>query len=205
MKKVITCLDCEQMFFLRSLLFVRNQLHTKNTYTHTPYHNFFLSFFEHFSHFVCLSLFFSSFFLSHSPFFALTVLACIHTHTYASQTQCTCMLHYIRWYISTNPQYHRSHDRALTAVVAAAAAAATVCWCNPQIVVWCIAICEFKWISGHWKPMNLFVRSLVYTFFYLISISCLLLSFQIATTATTNNTRLHSKGSFCTEAHCNPL
>lgn len=149
MKKVITCLGCRaDVCFLRSLLFVRNQLHTENTYTHThsTISHFFLFLFTSIFlvHFVCLSLFFLLLF--YLILFAGPGGACTYTlytpyerthrRTHAlipkhhrHNAQCTCMLHYIRSYYFQ--QIHNIivvDDRALAAVIAAA----TVCRCNPQ-------------------------------------------------------------------------
>lgn len=126
-KKVITCLGCRaDVCFLRSLLFVRNQLHTKNTYTHTRIHTRHITFFSSFlrafffSHFVCLSLFFLLLF--YLILFACPGGAWMHTlytlyepyartHTNTSQTQCSMHMHVALHSLilfPTNPQYHRS-------------------------------------------------------------------------------------------------
>lgn len=98
-KKVITCLDCQSRCFLeRSLLFVRNQLHTKNTYTHTHSisHSFFFLFSSIFLNFMCVSRFFFSFIvISFSFFSALMVLACI-VHSYTIHVVYECMHAYKR-------------------------------------------------------------------------------------------------------------
>lgn len=187
-KKVITCLGCRaDVCFLRSLLFVRNQLHTKNTYTHTRIHTRHITFFSSFlrafffSHFVCLSLFFLLLF--YLILFACPGGAWMHTlytlyepyartHTNTSQTQCSMHMHVALHSLilfPTNPQYHRSRWSCIksiksTATLRAVIAAATVCRCrcNPQHsrMVYCNL-----WIQMDFRtlknPMNLFVGWLV--------------------------------------------
>lgn len=129
-KKVITCLGCRaDVCFLRSLLFVRNQLHTKNTYTHTRIHTRHITFFSSFLRAFFFSLilyvfryFLFSFFISFS-LLVLVVLACILCIHYKSRThvlipthhrhnaQCSMHMHVALHSLilfPTNPQYHRS-------------------------------------------------------------------------------------------------
>lgn len=192
------------------IVIISTQPTAHQKHLHTPYHIFFLPFFEHISHFVYPSLlFFFPSFLAHSPFLPwrhLRVLythACIHTHrrhnAHAHNT--VCCTKFVDF--PTNPQYLRRYDRAFNS----SRSVSNSLLMQPTTVVYgaYCNLCAFKWVSGHWKPMNLFVRSLVYKFFYLISISCLLLSFQIATTATTMHAYIQKDHFVPNETHCNPL
>lgn len=148
MKKVITCLGCRaeqsRCLFLKIVIIcTQPTAHQEHLHTYTlNISHFFSSFLRaFFSNFVCLSLFFLLLFyliLLACPGGACTYTLytlyepyaqCVYarTHTNAPQTQCTCMLHYIRRYYFQ--QIHNIivvDDRALAAVIAAA----TVCRCR---------------------------------------------------------------------------
>lgn len=212
----------------------QEHLHTR-THQHTQHITiFFFLFTSSFFHILCVFrcfFFFSSFFISFS-LVVLMVLACIvrvcvvyAVRTYARthalipthhrhNAQCSMHMHVALHSLilfPTNPQYHRSR----WSYISSSNSGSNSLPMQPttHIDVWCIAICESKWISGHWKTQWIysfarsFVRWLVHTIFLpdFLQMPALCFSDSYNNTDVHIHIHIHKGSTFCTEAHCNPL